>query len=564
MTVTTLVLALALQVTQTTPRDAPVRTRAGTGAIRGRVVAADTGAPMRRVVVSLLPTKTDQPVTSRNVVADAEGRFEFTALPPGIYRVRAMPAAYRGQYLSSSHGGRGPNDMGRSIELAAGQQLEGADIAMLRGGAIPGRVTDDFGDPVTRAMVFTSRVMPGSTTPQRIGSSFQTDDQGRFRVYGLEPGDYVVGAEVRGFGGPPVEGETEGFAVTYYPSSLNDREAARVRVTGSADAGDVEIQLVRTRTFRIAGTVMNSKGEVVNNPQIMLVRPNTGGFNAAGAMSSMQNGKFTIRDVVPGEYRLVVRPMQMGPQPEQTTAKGPRPEYATVPVSVASDIDDLVVMTQPGVSITGRVAFAEGTAPTLPSMRISTMPAERNMTFGPSPGATSAPDGTFTLNDLFGPQLVRGGVTGAGAGTAPAYTLKAVMLGGTDITDTPVEFKADHNRHLELVFTSRASTVEGMVTDDSGAPANDVMIVMIPEDKSAWKITSPRFRMSSLQKEGHFSVPRMLAGRYHAIAVPREGFFLTPDTGPEVFEQMVKDSTLVTVGEDEKRTVDLRVVRPAR
>jgi hypothetical protein len=56
----------------------------------------------------------------------------------------------------------------------------------------------------------------------------------------------------------------------------------------------------------------------------------------------------------------------------------------------------------------------------------------------------------------------------------------------------------------------------------------------------------------------------VLAGRYHAIAVPREGFFLTPDTGPEVFEQMVKDSTLVTVGEDEKRTVDLRVVRPAR
>jgi hypothetical protein len=280
-------------------------------------------------------------------------------------------------------------------------------------------------------------------------------------------------------------------------------------------------------------------------------------------MNRGQDGKFIIRDVVPGEYRLVVRPMQMGPRrPDQSTAKGARPEYATVPLNVVSDIDDLVVMTQPGVSITGRVVFAEGTPATLPPVRIQAQPGDRDLPMmGPSPSTSSGVDGQFTLNDLFGPLFLRGFVAGGSSGTAPTYTMKAVMLGGTDITDTPIEFKAEHSRHLEIVLTSRASTLEGTVTDDAGAPATDVMVVAIPEDKASWRVSSPRMRVGGLQKEGHFSIPRVLAGRYYVIAIPREGFYLTPDTDPEVFEQMVKDSTAVTVGEDEKRSVDLRVVR---
>ena len=564
MLVTTLLL-ISLQLTQVTPRDRAQKPATGTGAIRGRVVAADTGVPMRRATVMLMPMQPTQPTPPRNVATDAEGRFEFKALPAGSYRLRAMPGPYRSQYLTSMYGGRRTNDPGRTIELVAGQQFEQADIALLRGGAIPGRVTDDFGDPVTRAMVFAARIMPGSTSFQRTGASAQTDDHGRFRLYGLEGGEYVVAAELRGFGGPPVEGETEGFATTYYPSALSEREGARIRVPASGDSGDVEIQLVRTRTFRITGTVMNSKGQVIESPNVMLSRSTPGGGFTTGGNMSMQNGKFTIRDVVPGDYRLVVRPMQMGrPQEDQGTTKGPRPEYATIPLSVASDIDDLVVMTQPGVSIVGRAVFAEGAPATVPSVRISTQPGDRTMMYGPSPSATSTADGTFTLNDLFGPVLLRGGVMGGSPGNPPVYTLKAIMLGGTDITDTPVEFKTEHSRHLEVVFTSRASTVEGAVTDDNGAPASDVMVVMIPEDKAGWRVTSPRMRMAPPLKEGRFSLPRVLAGRYHIVAVPREAVYLSPDTGSEVFEQLIKEATAVTVGEDEKRSVDLRVVRIAR
>jgi hypothetical protein len=121
-----------------------------------------------------------------------------------------------------------------------------------RGGTIPGRVADDYGDPVTRAVIFVARTVGGGARFERTIGGLTTDDHGRFRIYGLEPGEYVVGAEAQGMGGLPLDGESEGFVTTYYPFVVNEREGDRVRVTAGADSADVEIQLVRARTFRIS------------------------------------------------------------------------------------------------------------------------------------------------------------------------------------------------------------------------------------------------------------------------------------------------------------------------
>jgi hypothetical protein len=311
---------------------------------------------------------------------------------------------------------------------------------------------------------------------------------------------------------------------------------------------------------------MNSKGQVVSNANVMLLRPSIGGgFSSGGGMNRGGDGKFTIANVVPGEYRLVVRPTSGPPPSDEGDTKAPRPEYATVPLNVASDIDDLMVVTQPGVSIVGRVVFAEGTPATVPRIRVQAQPGDRgSFMMGPSPNTTSGADGQFTLNDLHGPLLLRGFPQGGAPTTMPGYTMKAVMLGGTDITDIPIEFKPEHSRHVEIVLTSRASTLEGTVTDDNGAPATDVMVVLIPEDKASWRVGSPRLRMTGIEKEGRFRATRLLAGRYHAVAVPREGFMLSPDTSPELFAELVKEATPVVLNEDETRAVDLRVFRPAR
>jgi hypothetical protein len=134
------------------------------------------------------------------------------------------------------------------------------------------------------------------------------------------------------------------------------------------------------------------------------------------------------------------------------------------------------------------------------------------------------------------------------------------MLGATDITETPIEFKREHSGHLRVVLTTRAATLEGTVADDRGEPASGVMIIALPEDKAAWRAGSSRMRMSGAS-DGRFSISDILAGRYYVVAVPRDKLFLNFDTPPEIFEALVKEATAVVVGEDEKRTIELRVAR---
>ena len=551
------------------PRDAPPA-KEGTAVIRGRVTAADTGQPLRRAFVSLMGGPSGQggvvgggimtpgaPSGPRTVPTNADGRFEFSRLPAGTYRVRVTGGTYRGQYLTVAFGGKTQMDAGEAIELTDGAQFQ-ANVALPRGGAIVGRVLDDFGEPVSRVSVFPVRVMPGGNF-QRTGGGFnQTDDLGRFRLFGLEPGEYVVAAEARPMGGPPVEGASEGFVTTYFPSALTDREASRIRVAGTTDSGDVEIMLVRTRTFRITGTVMDSRGTIVMHPNGMLVRPegSGGGFATNGMFNVDAAGKFTIRDVVPGDYRFVIRPM--GQPPNQQQKEQPRSEYAMVPLSITADIEDLVVVTQPGTTVSGQVVFAEGTPQNTPTaLRVFTQPAERVMVMGPQPNVTVGSNLQFTLNDLFGPQLIRLG------GLPPGQALKAVMLGATDITDTPVEFKSEHSRQLQIVVTTRASALDGTVTDDRAEPSQDVMVLAIPDEKTSWKLGSPRLRMTLVSK-GKFELRGLLAGRYHVVALPRSRMMLTSDTSPEAYEALVKEATTVVVGEDDKRTLDLRVAKDSQ
>jgi hypothetical protein len=286
----------------------------------------------------------------------------------------------------------------------------------------------------------------------------------------------------------------------------------------------------------------------------MLVRSSaTSNFSNFG-LSMMGEGKFMARDVAPGDYRIVVRPALSGPAQPQSSSQGA--EFASVALTVASDIENLVIVTQPGVSISGQLVFADGTPPTLPDgVRITTQPADRAIMMGPAATATVGANLLFTLYDLHGAYFIRT------IGLPTGYAVKGVMLGPVDISDTPVEFKPEHSKHLQIVVTSRASTLEGTVTDDNGQPASEVMIFVIPEDKTSWRSGSSRLRMTGVVKEGRFSAAGLIGGRYHVVAVPRDGFFMSGDVGPEFFEPLVKEATTVVIGEDEKRTIDLRVMK---
>ena len=55
--------------------------------------------------------------------------------------------------MSLEYGQARPFEAGKPLDIAEGQSLEKIDFSLPRGSAITGRVTDEFGDPITDVQV---------------------------------------------------------------------------------------------------------------------------------------------------------------------------------------------------------------------------------------------------------------------------------------------------------------------------------------------------------------------------------------------------------------------------
>src|SRR5688572_27322313 len=164
--------------------------RAGTASIRGRVVNATTGTPVRRATVSAAyVNENGRSEGARNGQTDDNGAFEFRGLAAGRWTLRASKSGY----IEQQFGQRSAFATTDPIVLDEGQQFV-ADFRLSRGGAITGRVVDEFGDPLAGANVTALRVQSTAQgiRTTRTGTSVPSDDNGAYRIYNLPPGQYYV------------------------------------------------------------------------------------------------------------------------------------------------------------------------------------------------------------------------------------------------------------------------------------------------------------------------------------------------------------------------------------
>jgi hypothetical protein len=546
------VIGGSLNIPQAQPRDPRATMTTGTGSISGRVTSADTGAPIQRAQV-MLSGESGQ----RVAVTDLGGRYGFSKLPAGRYSLVAVPSPNRAGYQSSPYGGAPATEIarGKPIELADGQRLENIDITLLRTGVIAGRVTHIDGQPAAGIQVNALQIRPGRD-PAAIGHA-DTDDLGRFRLFNLPPGDYMVMAST-GPGFQIARGQLEpdqeaiGLAPTYAPGTLLPADAARVRVARGAETA-ADIQLVETRVYSISGTVVNSKGESAPNMHVMLMRADESGRGGFGTAVNL-NGTFAVRNLVPGTYDVVARytpPRAPGPVPT-----GPEPEeFASVQVELTTgNVDGVVLMTKPGAVVTGEIVFDE-TPPAGARTNLFAEPGQRRT-------LTSLPrielkDTTFMLSNVFTPVMLRGSL-----GAGPNWALQSVRLNGNDITDVPTTFTANDSGHLQVVFTSRAPAVDGVVLDDAGKPTMDGIVVLFSQDPSAWPRRSSYLRTTRAIKDGKYRIVGLREGRYYAVAVPLDLPVSTVDPDAGLFEALSKVATPLVLNPGERRSVDLTIVRP--
>ena len=542
---------LAAQPGQSPARDTAPR-RVGTASISGRVLAADTGAPIRRAIVRLAASGAGE---ARSMMTDGDGKYEFADLSPGTY----MLVAQKSGFLTMQLGARQPDDTGKPVKVGEAETVRNADFVMLRGSAISGRVVDEFGDPVAGATVRVTRyrtVVGGLRRPTMVGAA-TTDDLGHYRVFGLQPGTYYVQAQASM--GTDVEvGDHAGYAPTYYPGTADGAAAQAVQIAAGQDVPNIDIMLGVVRTATISGIALDSQGRPASSSNVVAVMSQSSGLASSGYGRVQPDGTFTIRNLPPGDYVVTLT------VPNQATQ---RAEFARAHVPIAGgDVSGISLQASPGATVSGRVIF-EGTSSAQTSRFTVTAMSAPSRDSYPGPYASPAQvreDSTFTLVGLFGEHVFRLGGT-PGSGALGNWALKAVYLNGRDITDTAMAFDGRETLGgLQIVITDRITHLTVTVNDESGQPADTAFVMVFPDDPARWNATAgSRFqRLGSARSTTPYKTDALPPDDYVAVALPS-----LPNVDPwdsEFLERMSKSGVRFTLHEGETKALTLKMVEAPR
>jgi hypothetical protein len=521
----------------------------GTGIVRGRVTTID-GRAVPRALVTLLPPF--GPFDSTTTRADDDGRYEFRSVAAGKFGVVAQKVGYSAP--GGTPGGPAFAQPPVMVEMNDGDTREKVDYTLAPWRALFGTIADEDGELLQGASVQLlqlryeggrRRLVPGP------GSVRTTDDLGRYRLYGLPPGRYIVSAAIGNVGSE----DLPGYARTYYPGTLNAADAQYVAIGTSQDVTNVDFSLQRTRTARIAGRILNAAGEPTTGGTVQLLpSARSAAVTSVPLGARLQNdGRFEFPNVPPGQYVI-----QANRGRSQGWIEG---EFGALPVAVSgTDVVDLVLQMSAGSAVRGRFAFdtSDRSKPVNRSgIELQAIPIDPDAS--PTNSFATAnihPDWTFEMAGLNGPRRLQVVRTPAG------WALKALRVNGIDATDRVIAFgRRDQSlSDVEVVLTDRVNEISGTVTDDRSQPLPGASVIVFSTDRGRWYGESRFLRVAQTSAEGAFTIAGLPAGSYYAAALAQ-----LPTDGADAWqeerflESLIFRASSVSLGDGQKQTLNLQL-----
>jgi protocatechuate 3,4-dioxygenase beta subunit len=311
---------------QAAQRPAPVgRASSRSRTITGRVID-ENNQPLEDATIISLPAglinsrqNATRAAQIRPTSADEQGKFVLENVLPGAYMIYAEAPGYV----------TAPEIDDGNREQKYYRPGDSVTIRMIKGGVITGSVTASAGEPVVGVRVNPIRVrdIKGRTARQNVFDlqrEWKTDDRGVYRIYGLEPGVYLISAGGKGLVPFIIEGyDTD--APTFYPSASRDN-ATEVTAHSGEEAIGIDIRYRDNKGHMISGSVTGANA--VSNVAAVTVVLNDALTEAFGGMAitPMAPGAHSFAfDVVPdGDYVVsaVSSDYTAGSAPQLVTMKG--------------------------------------------------------------------------------------------------------------------------------------------------------------------------------------------------------------------------------------------------
>jgi hypothetical protein len=335
-------------------------------------------------------------------------------------------------------------------------------------------------------------------------------------------------------------------------------------------------------TVKVSGTVTRPDGQPAAAAQVLIAsadQPVSDPFSLLRRLSrGTPNGQFSFTDLQPGRYTIsaraasgTVRGAPPPPPPGGPGRRGgspPRPQldlWASADLTLTGDdIEGLSLVLQPGMTVSGRVAF-EGETPPPDLGRVSVrLMQPPNPDGGPTivtsvtPLNMVAADGSFSLEG-FAPG--RYDLTAFAPGTTtgvPNWMLKSAVAGGRDLLDgVDIQPNTDIG-NLVVTFTDKVTELTGLLVDSAGRPAPEFYVIVFPTDASRWVQRSRWLRPPARPaSDGRYRITALPPGEYYLAAItefnPNDWFTAS------FLEQVVPGAITITIGEGERKTQDVKL-----
>ncbi|PYR64304.1 MAG: hypothetical protein DMF91_00675 [Acidobacteria bacterium] len=527
-------LGVAVSSAQTPARDKPDLT--GTAIIRGRIVDAVSGEPVRKARVrassSVLPN-------GRGATTDVDGRYELKTLPAGRFSVSVIKPTY----VSASYGQTRPLEAGKLIDVADGQIVEHIDLKLSRAGVIAGRISDEFGEPMAGVQVSVARLqfVNGSRRPMSIASR-SSNDLGEFRLFGIAPGQYYLTATLPRFSMPNESTNMPAYAPTYYPGTASVAEAQRLTIAAGQTVTGINMTVLSVRGMRVSGTIVDAGGRPITSGSVMLSQPASG---PSSLMASVKpDGTFVVTNVTPGEYLL----RWMSPNPND--------ERAQMPLTVGGgDLDGIALAAVTAATITGRIVVDRAATDTIKRSDIRFIVTAARLEEAMLIGGTGPPqikdDFTFEQKAFPGRLLITAGMA------LPTWTVKSVRVNGADVTDTGFELGTGGLSGVEVELTNVVSEVSGIVDDGTGATTRDAWIIVFSQDREKWRVANRYVSPARPDSTNQYRVRGLRPGAYYAAAVAADAIEGGEWQDPDVLDRLREGAIAFEIGAAEKKTLNL-------
>ena len=485
--------------------------------VEGRVVDAVTQQPVGEARVVLLRDGQSYsfatwttPVTE-NPAADAPV-ISVRTNDLGVFRFEVnTPAKFR-LFVSKD---RYVRDSESRFDLSADRK--DLQIRLMPEAVISGRVIDVETQKPVQGFAVTAhsyRSTGGGRALLRTGDPGKTDEEGRFRVAGLAPGEYYLELNPplgAAFGKPK---EVEDFANDarmdygglWYPGVARREEAAPVMVLAGGTVNGLDLKVARRRLAVIRGTVssLGDGGEVT----LMLIsirreiHAASFGVAARGAVKAGEG--FELERLEPGQYFLAA----LGPgSPEERLAAYRHFELDDHNL----DLGELLI--QRGLDVAGKVTV-EGAeeVPSLEKMTVALTPRLR-MSMGEKAAEVDAASGAFLLRNQQPETFI------VYAGRAPkGFGVREIRYNGTLLVHGLLELDpGSHRQELEVVLAPASSAIQATVTD--GTSRLEKATVLMVQDPVTPEIMR-RLRPYFTDNEGSVTIPGLLPGKYRVLAFP--------------------------------------------